>query len=170
MYVQSPPPRPEREPDRNQLVIRAAALGVLAAMLFGVLLFRLWALQVLHSDHYVAQANQNDVRTLALPAPRGEIVDRTGAVLVKNSRRALDALEELHVKQAGDARRPRLRGPALGSRAEASQAPRRRSGLGGRPGPPRVLGRRAAARRAGRSPAELGRERARRRPSVSGTG
>src|SRR2546430_4343493 len=78
MYVQSPPPRPEREPDRNQLVIRAAALGVLAAMLFGVLLFRLWALQVLHSDHYVAQANQNDVRTLALPAPRGEIVDRTG--------------------------------------------------------------------------------------------
>jgi penicillin-binding protein 2 len=89
MYVQSPPPRPEREPDRNQLVIRAAALGVLAAMLFGVLLFRLWALQVLHSDHYVAQANQNDVRTLALPAPRGEIVDRTGAVLVQNSSRVL---------------------------------------------------------------------------------
>jgi penicillin-binding protein 2 len=89
MYVQSPPPRPEREPDRNQLVIRAAALGVLAAVLFGVLLFRLWALQVLHSDHYVAQANQNDVRTLALPAPRGEIVDRTGAPLVTNSSRVL---------------------------------------------------------------------------------
>ncbi len=85
MYVQSPPPRPEQQPDQNQLVIRAAALGVLAAALLGVLLFRLWALQVLHSDHYVAQANQNDVRTLALPAPRGEVVDRTGAVLVKNS-------------------------------------------------------------------------------------
>ena len=93
MYVQSPPPRPEREPDRNQLVIRAAALGVLAAVLFGVLLFRLWALQVLHSDHYVAQANQNDVRTLALPAPRGEIVDRTGAPLVTNSSRVLAQVE-----------------------------------------------------------------------------
>ncbi len=89
MYVQSPPPRPEQQPDRNQLVIRAAALGVLAAVLFGVLLFRLWALQVLHSDHYVAQATQNDVRTLSLPAPRGEIVDRTGAPLVTNSSRVL---------------------------------------------------------------------------------
>jgi penicillin-binding protein 2 len=89
MFVQSPPPRSEKEPDRNQLVIRAAALGVLAAVLFGVLLFRLWALQVLHSDHYVAQANQNDVRSLPLPAPRGEIVDRTGAPLVTNSSRVL---------------------------------------------------------------------------------
>ena len=73
MYLQSPPPRQEPPPDRPQLVLRAAALGVLAAVLFGVLVFRLWALQVLHSDHYVAQANQNDVRQLPLPAPRGEI-------------------------------------------------------------------------------------------------
>jgi penicillin-binding protein 2 len=89
MYLQSPPPRPEQQPDQNQLVIRAAALGVLAAVLLGVLVFRLWALQVLHSDHYVAQATQNDVRTLPLPAPRGEIVDRTGAVLVKNASHVL---------------------------------------------------------------------------------
>ena len=85
MYLQSPPPRQEPPPDHNQLLLRAAALGVLAAVLFGVLVFRLWALQVLHSDHYVAQANQNDVRQLALPAPRGAIEDRTGAVLVKNT-------------------------------------------------------------------------------------
>ena len=70
-------------------MIRAAALGLIAAILFGVLVFRLWALQVLHSDHYVAQANQNDVRELALPAPRGEIVDRTGTVLVKNTSHVL---------------------------------------------------------------------------------
>src|SRR5690242_14677554 len=85
MVIQSPPSRPEPPPDQNQLVIRAAALGVLAAVLFGVLVFRLWALQVLHSDHYVAQANQNDARQLALPAPRGAIEDRTGVVLVKNT-------------------------------------------------------------------------------------
>ena len=70
--------RPEPPPDKNQMMIRAATLGVIAVVLFGVLLFRLWALQVLHSDHYVAQANQNDVRQLPLPAPRGEIVDSTG--------------------------------------------------------------------------------------------
>ena len=89
MVIQSPPSRPEPPPDQNQLVIRAAALGLIAAILFGVLVFRLWALQVLHSDHYVAQANQNDVRELALPAPRGEIVDSTGTVLVKNTSHVL---------------------------------------------------------------------------------
>jgi penicillin-binding protein 2 len=89
MVIQSPPSRPEPPPDQNQLVIRAAALGLIAAILFGVLVFRLWALQVLHSDHYVAQANQNDVRQLPLPAPRGEIVDSTGTVLVRNTSHVL---------------------------------------------------------------------------------
>jgi penicillin-binding protein 2 len=89
MVTQSPPSRPEPPPDQNQLVIRAAALGLVAAVLFGVLIFRLWALQVLHSDHYVAQANQNEVRQLALPAPRGEIVDRTGVPLVTNTSHVL---------------------------------------------------------------------------------
>ncbi|HYW29064.1 MAG TPA: hypothetical protein VE824_04590, partial [Gaiellales bacterium] len=89
MVIQSPPSRPEPPPDQNQLVIRAAALGLVAAILFGILIFRLWALQVLHSDHYVAQANQNEVRQLDLPAPRGQIVDRTGTVLVKNTSHVL---------------------------------------------------------------------------------
>jgi penicillin-binding protein 2 len=85
MYLQSPPPRPEPEPDPNQLVLRAAALGVVALLLFGVLVFRLWALQVLKSDQYATAALQNDVRQVPLPAPRGKIVDRTGVVLVENT-------------------------------------------------------------------------------------
>jgi penicillin-binding protein 2 len=85
MVIQSPPNRPEPPPDKNQMMIRAAALGVIAVVLFGVLVFRLWALQVLHSDHYVAQANQNDVRQLPLPAPRGEIEETTRKVLVKKN-------------------------------------------------------------------------------------
>ena len=89
MVIQSPPNRPEPPPDKNQMMIRAATLGVIAVVLFGVLVFRLWALQVLHSDHYVAQANQNDVRQLPLPAPRGEIEDSTGKVLVKNTSHVL---------------------------------------------------------------------------------
>jgi penicillin-binding protein 2 len=89
MVIQSPPNRPEQPPDKNQMMIRAAALGVIAVVLFGVLIFRLWALQVLHSDHYVAQANQNDVRQLPLPAPRGEIEDSSGKVLVKNTSHVL---------------------------------------------------------------------------------
>jgi len=89
MVIQSPPNRPEQPPDKNQMMIRAATLGVIAVVLFGVLVFRLWALQVLHSDHYVAQANQNDVRQQPLPAPRGEIVDSSGKVLVKNTSHVL---------------------------------------------------------------------------------
>ena len=67
------------------LALRAATLGVIAAVLLGVLVFRLWALQVLHSDQYVAAAAQNSVRTISVPAPRGEILDRTGRVLVGTS-------------------------------------------------------------------------------------
>jgi penicillin-binding protein 2 len=85
MYLQRPPSRPEPTPDPVPLALRAAALGVIAAALLGVLLFRLWALQVLHSDQYVAAAAQNSIRTLTMPSPRGQILDRNGNVLVSNT-------------------------------------------------------------------------------------
>ena len=85
MYLQRPPSRPEATPDPVPLAIRAATLGVIAAVLLGILLFRLWALQVLHSDQYVAAAAQNSVRTIDVPSPRGEILDRNGNVLVANT-------------------------------------------------------------------------------------
>jgi len=84
MYLQRPPSRPEPAPDPVPLAIRAATLGVIAAALLGILLFRLWALQVLHSDQYVAAAAQNSIRTFQMPAPRGQILDRNGNVLVSN--------------------------------------------------------------------------------------
>jgi penicillin-binding protein 2 len=85
MFLQRPPSRPEASPDPVPLALRAATLGVIAAVLLGILLFRLWALQVLHSDQYVAAAAQNSVRTIDMPSPRGEILDRNGRVLVANS-------------------------------------------------------------------------------------
>ena len=50
-----------------------------------MLFLRLWALQVLSGEHYLAQANDNRVRTLRLEAPRGPIVDSSGHVLVTNT-------------------------------------------------------------------------------------
>lgn len=85
MYLESPPPRPEPEPDRLPLALRATALGVVAAALLGVLLFRLWALQVLHSDQAAVAAVNDQVRLTAIPAARGQILDRAGRVLVSNS-------------------------------------------------------------------------------------
>ncbi len=68
-----------------QLALRVAVLGFLALALFAVLFLRLWALQVLSGARYLAQANDNRVRTLRLEAPRGPILDRDGRVLVRNT-------------------------------------------------------------------------------------
>jgi penicillin-binding protein 2 len=67
-----------------QLAFRVAVLAFLALAVFAVLFLRLWALQVLTGDKYLAQANDNRVRTLRIDAPRGAILDRAGNVLVSN--------------------------------------------------------------------------------------
>jgi penicillin-binding protein 2 len=85
MLLQPPQPRREPEPDGTKLALRAATLGIVALVLFGVLVFRLWALQVLRSADYVAQANVQNVREIPIPAQRGDIVDRNGVTLVENT-------------------------------------------------------------------------------------
>jgi penicillin-binding protein 2 len=67
-----------------QLAFRVAILAFLALTVFAVLFLRLWALQVLSGDKYLAVANDNRVRTLRLEAPRGPVLDRYGKVLVEN--------------------------------------------------------------------------------------
>lgn len=62
-------------------------LGVLAAVviiLFSVLGFRLWFLQVLSGDSYIQLADNNRLRTVTVEAPRGVIYDRNGVPLVEN--------------------------------------------------------------------------------------
>ena len=67
-----------------QLALRVAILGFLALAVFAILFLRLWALQVLSGDKYLAQASDNRVRTLRIDAPRGSILDRNGRMLVRN--------------------------------------------------------------------------------------
>ncbi len=59
-------------------------LGFVALAVFAVLFLRLWALQVLSGSKYRAEANDNRVRTVQIEAPRGQVVDRNGHVLVTN--------------------------------------------------------------------------------------
>ncbi|MCW2968002.1 MAG: hypothetical protein JWM71_1774 [Solirubrobacteraceae bacterium] len=75
-------PEDRRPPTTPQLAIRVAALGFVALALFAIIFFRLWYLQVLAGDQYLAQANQNRVRDERIPAPRGDIVDRNGHAIV----------------------------------------------------------------------------------------
>lgn len=73
-----------RPPITPQLALRIAILGGVALVMFAVIFFRLWYLQVLSGDRYLAEANDNRVREIKVQAPRGRIVDRAGRVLVDN--------------------------------------------------------------------------------------
>src|SRR5215211_3962650 len=72
-----------RPPITPQLAVRVAVLGGVAFVLFAIIFFRLWFLQVLTGDDYVVQARENRVRKVKIEAPRGNIVDRDGRTLVK---------------------------------------------------------------------------------------
>jgi penicillin-binding protein 2 len=69
---------------REQLKGRFAALGFVVLVVLGVLLARLWSMQVLNGPEYVALAEDNRVREIPLEAPRGRILDRDGNPLVDN--------------------------------------------------------------------------------------
>ncbi len=67
-----------------QFALRVAVLSGFALVMFSIIFFRLWYLQVLSGGHYLKQAQNNQVRDITVRAPRGEILDRDGAVLVDN--------------------------------------------------------------------------------------
>ena len=73
---------PEEETSRPNLRLRV--VGIAVAVLFCLLLVRLWSLQVVDAKSYAAQVTRNQVRVVAVTPPRGEIVDRNDTVLVGN--------------------------------------------------------------------------------------
>lgn len=73
-----------RGPIPAQLSLRVAVIGGVALVMFSIIFFRLWYLQVLSSGQYVQEAQNNQVRVVTVQAPRGEITDRAGKTLVKN--------------------------------------------------------------------------------------
>lgn len=81
MYRRSDDLGPEMS---NKLALRVAIFGGVALALFIVLFFRLWFLQVLNGEKYLAEAKNNRTREFRVSAPRGEILDRNGRILVSN--------------------------------------------------------------------------------------
>ncbi len=66
------------------LAVRVGMLGIVALIAFAVLFFRLWSLEVLAGDHYLNAAQNNQLRTIRVEAPRGPVLDREGRVIVGN--------------------------------------------------------------------------------------
>jgi len=111
-------PSDPRLPVSPQLALRVAILGGVAMVFFGVIFFRLWYLQILTGEQYVRQADVNRVRDLPIPAPRGEILDRSGQAIVTS--RITNAVEIVPALLPGDiARQARAYKERL---AEAEQA------------------------------------------------
>src|SRR5919205_760456 len=69
---------------RTGMQLRVVALTTFAAILFVVLAFKLWQLQVLASDDYQSSAEAIHTRSVKVPAQRGVIYDRNGEVLANN--------------------------------------------------------------------------------------
>ena len=90
-----------RPPITPPLAVRVALLGGLAFVLFAIVFFRLWFLQVLSGDQYLAAANDNRVRELKIEAPRGEIVDPPSK-LIPYQPWALERRNELRTKAFED--------------------------------------------------------------------
>ena len=70
--------------DRRSLTIRLVVLQVGFAVVFTILAFSFWYLQVVQHEKFKELAENNHQRTIALRAPRGVMFDRNGEVLVEN--------------------------------------------------------------------------------------
>jgi penicillin-binding protein 2 len=67
-----------------QIALRLGVLGAVVLFAFAVLFFRLWALQVLSGERYLVAAQNNQLRTIRIEAPRGPIYDYRGRTIVGN--------------------------------------------------------------------------------------
>lgn len=63
---------------------RVARLASVILLLLLVLEARLWSLQAIQGPHYLQLSEQNRLRDIVIPAPRGVIYDRRGRPLVTN--------------------------------------------------------------------------------------
>ncbi|MGB9177952.1 MAG: penicillin-binding protein 2 [Pyrinomonadaceae bacterium] len=70
------------EDDSQNLRVRLRVIQILAILLLAVLGVRLYVLQIVKGDYYAERAENQRVRLLPIPAPRGVIFDRNQRILV----------------------------------------------------------------------------------------
>jgi penicillin-binding protein 2 len=97
-------PEDRRPPLSPQLAMRVAVIGGFALAMFAIIFFRLWFLQVLSGDQYLAQASTNRTREIAIPAQRGDMVDRSGTQLVESRQAVAIQLDPVEIPQNPAAR------------------------------------------------------------------
>lgn len=71
--------------DRFNIELRVYVIQYLVLVVFIALGIRFYVLQVARHEDYQARAENNRIREIPIPAPRGKIFDRNGVVLVDNT-------------------------------------------------------------------------------------
>jgi penicillin-binding protein 2 len=70
--------------DDKVSAMRLTAVQYFILVIFMILAYGLWRLQVMQSDFYAQMAEKNRIRNVPILAPRGKILDRNGTVIVEN--------------------------------------------------------------------------------------
>ncbi len=70
--------------DRRSLTLRLSFIQYLVAMAFAALAIGFWIFQIAQHERFREMAEENHLRRLPRPAPRGVLLDRNGTVLVEN--------------------------------------------------------------------------------------
>jgi penicillin-binding protein 2 len=70
--------------DEKVSAIRLTAVQYIILVIFLILAYGLWRLQVMQSDFYAQMAERNRIRNIPILAPRGRILDREGRIIVDN--------------------------------------------------------------------------------------
>src|SRR4029450_8579522 len=70
--------------DRRSLTARLTGMQYAVAVAFAALAIGFWIFQVAQHEKFREMADENHLRELPLPAPRGVLLDRNGKVLVDN--------------------------------------------------------------------------------------
>jgi penicillin-binding protein 2 len=70
--------------DRRSLMLRLTFMQYFVALLFAALAIGFWIFQIAQYDKFRDMAEENHLRRLPLPAPRGVLLDRHGKILVQN--------------------------------------------------------------------------------------
>ena len=74
-----------RELDKEEKSPRYVSFIVIIGIIFLLLILRLFTLQILDASTYEERALKNRIRTNVVKATRGEIYDREGKLLAKNT-------------------------------------------------------------------------------------
>lgn len=88
------------EKERKPFVWRLRGLGLVVIIVFLILGFNLWRLQIKEYPYYAAMAKGNVMQTVSIPATRGDIRDRNGELLATSVPQFALTIDWLDLQQA----------------------------------------------------------------------